>query len=284
MGMGRRKTENWIRTASKQENLVKIACVILAVLTIHALGSPQPSKNNISLVGPDLSGESRPASTHKPKPPKRPPVSTPLLMSWHGPVQPVSLPPNVAPVFYKVPTTDPVVFVGIDDGVWKNPETLKWLSEHHLPFSMFLYNGVINNNYGYFAKLQAAGMDVQNHTLSHPLMSKLNLDQQKAEICGAADTYGLIFGRRPTLFRPPYGDYNDITRQAAAECGMRAIVMWHATIEGGTVHFQDNLTSLQPGDIILMHFRPELLQDIQTLSRQLQKDRLQIGRLEDWIK
>lgn len=228
-----------------------------------------------------------PKSEIKPEPIRAPQAiktSPFLLMQWRGPVEPQFAAPNAAQVVYKIPTVDPIVFVGIDDGVTQSLETLDWLASHHLPFTMFLYNGVVKDNYQYFAKLQAAGLTVENHTLSHSRLSKLNLDQQKAEICGAADTYAQVFGHRPTLFRPPYGAFNDITRQAAAECGMRAIVMWHATVDKGAMHFQDNIGHLEPGDIVLMHFRPELLQDIQVLTAQMQKDKLRIGRLEDWLK
>ncbi|MBI5906608.1 polysaccharide deacetylase family protein [Candidatus Saccharibacteria bacterium] len=288
MATGRKSAGRKIfRIVSRQKNLVVIVVAIMVGLSIKLANGSQnhmPHRTESVLA---LQTSVHPKHEVRPEPIKAPQVTkTPplLLMQWRGPVEPQFVPPNAAQVVYKVSTTDPVVFVGIDDGVAQSPETLDWLTGHHLPFTMFLYNGVIKDNYQYFAKLQSAGLTVENHTLSHPQLPKLNLDQQKAEICGAADTYAQVFGRRPTLFRPPYGAFNDITRQAATECGMHAIIMWHATVDKGAMHFQDNIGHLESGDIVLMHFRPEFLQDIQVLTAQAQKDKLRIGRLEDWLK
>ncbi len=187
-----------------------------------------------------------------------------------------------APVVHKVPTTEPVVFLGIDDGWTKSPETQSWLLDHRLPFTLFLTDAAIKNNYEYFGRLQAAGLTIEDHTLTHPNLTKLSLEQQKTEICGTADIYQTVFGSRPTLFRPPYGAYNEATLQAAAACGMKAIVLWRAIVKSGVVQFQ-NGTALEPGDIVLMHVRPEFIQDIQAFMNQVAKDHLQVGRLEDWL-
>jgi len=276
-----------IKIISRQKNLVVIVVIVIVGFSLIHKDSPRNHTPNRTEPIFALQTSAYPQHGVEPEPIRAPhaiKTSPLLLMPWRGPVEPQSTPPNAAQVVYKVSTTDPVVFVSIDDGVVQSPEILDWLTRHHLPFTMFLYNGVIKDNYQYFAKLQAAGLPVENHTLNHPHLPKLNLDQQKTEICGAADTYAQVFGRRPTLFRPPYGAFNVDTRQAAAECGMRAIVMWHATVDRGVMHFQDDIGHLEPGDIVLMHFRPEFLQDIQVLTNQVQQDKLRIGRLEDWLK
>ena len=213
-------------------------------------------------------------------------TSQPAITAWRGPVQPLSVSSSggLAPVVLKIPTTEPVVFVGIDDGWIQTPDELDWLASHHLPFTLFLTNNGIKNDYGFFQKLQDAGMTIQDHTLSHPHLAKLNFDQQKTEICQTADIYQSVFGRRPTLFRPPYGEYNDDTRRAAASCGIKAVVMWHVVIgTGGDVQYQSVNHHLQPGDIVLMHFRPEFLADVKALSKEVEQNHLQIGRLEDWL-
>ncbi len=192
--------------------------------------------------------------------------------------------PALIPVLYQIKTSQPLIFLGIDDGVTQSSATLAWLTNQKLPFTLFLTDEEISNNYGYFAQLQGAGMSIQNHTLSHPDLNKLTLEQQTTEICGAADKYQVVYGQRPTLFRPPYGSFNDLTRQAATDCGMRAIVMWHAKVNNGSVQFQDGKTHLEPGDIVLMHFRPEFPKDIEAFTKQAKQDGLQIGRLEDWIQ
>lgn len=210
----------------------------------------------------------------------------PSVSVWQRPVVPT--PPSVnqstaVPVITRIETNEPVVFLGIDDGWDKSQEAKDWLMSHHFPFTLFLTNDAIKDNYSYFQDLQRVGMTIEDHTLTHPDFTNLSLDQQKAEICGAADAYQSIFGHRPTIFRPTYGTPTAATDDAASQCGMHAIVMWSAKVNGGSMQFQDDHTSLMPGDIVLMHFRPEFLQDMQAFMNQVQKDNLQIAHLEDWL-
>ena len=190
---------------------------------------------------------------------------------------------NLAPVVWRIPTDQPVVFLGIDDGWIQSPEILDRLESHSLPFSIFVTNDAAKRNYEYFMRLQSADMTIENHTLHHPVMTKLNLEQQKAEICATSDIYASVFGRRPTLFRPPYGKYNADTQQAAATCGMKAIIMWQARVEAGSMQFQKS-DHLRSGDIVLMHFRSSTVADLEAFVKEVEDHHLKIGRLEDWLR
>lgn len=209
------------------------------------------------------------------------PLPPPELL-WQGPIQPIVIPPGTTPVLYKIPISQSVVFLSIDDGWAKPADAQKWLISHRLPFSLFLTDDAAKSNYDYFQKLQSVGMTVENHTLHHPRLNKLSSTRQQAEICGAASIYERVFGRRPVLLRPPYGLMNDATIQAAGACGMRAVVMWHANVENGTMRYQEG-DHLLPGDIVLMHFHSNMTADLQAFFNQVRQDHLQIGRLEDWI-
>ena len=203
---------------------------------------------------------------------------------WHGPIQPVDIPAGNPPVIYSIPTSQPVVFLTIDDGWIKTDEIQKWLLGHRLPATLFLINDAIKSNYDYFKALQNAGMSVEDHTLTHPNLAKVRLARQQAEICGAADTYQAVFGHRPTLLRPPYGSFNAATIQAAGRCGMRAVVMWRVVVNKGAIYFQSDHTQLEPGDIVLMHFHPEFLEDMNVFVNEANRAHLQIGHLEDWLQ
>ena len=214
----------------------------------------------------------------------QPRSALPHLMPWRGPVKPLPTEPNAAAVIHEIPTTDPVVFLTIDDGVTQTPEIADLLTSQRLPFTLFLDDHAVRNDYGYFARLQNAGMSIQNHTVNHARLKKLTFEQQKAEICGVSDIFANVFGQRPTLFRPPYGQFNDDTRRAVLECGMKAIVMWRSVVESGQVYFQFDKTHLEAGDIVVMHFTPNFPKDMEAFINQAQKDHLRIGRLEDWLK
>lgn len=278
----------FLNTANLQRFLIAVAFWVLVLLSAQGIhdSQTQPIHHSGRIISMSLSLTPSNSRAIGGRPLFRTePTTQPAITAWRGPIQPVIIQPSdKVPVFLRIPTTEPVVFVGIDDGWIQSPQALKWLTQHHLPFSLFLtYNG-IKNDFAYFKKLQNAGMIIEDHTLSHPHLAKLNLDQQKAEICGTADVYKSVFGQRPTLFRPPYGEYNDVTRSAAASCGMKALVMWHSVIgTGGEVQFQDKNNHLQPGDIVLMHFTPQFLADIKVFAQQAAANHLQIGRLEDWL-
>ncbi len=72
-------------------------------------------------------------------------------------------------------------------------------------------------------------MAIENHTLTHPDLRTLGLEDRKAEICGASKAIGKNIGTKPELLRPPFGSYNAATLTAAQQCGLRAVVLWTAS-------------------------------------------------------
>jgi peptidoglycan/xylan/chitin deacetylase (PgdA/CDA1 family) len=190
---------------------------------------------------------------------------------------------GMVPVFYQVETNKPVVFLTIDDGSVKDPAAISFMKQRHLIASLFLNDSKISDNYPYFKELQSAGNPIENHTVNHHDLTKLSYAQQKKEICDNADKFATVFGRRPKLFRPPYGAFNNDSRRAAADCGMTALIHWHAKANGGSMQYQRG-DKLQPGDIVLMHFRKEVVADLTAFTEAAQKAKLQTVLLEDWIR
>ncbi len=177
--------------------------------------------------------------------------------------QPVSLPPTgSAPVFSRIPTTNKVIFLGIDDGLVKDPAVADLLKQANIPFTMFLVQGEADAGADYFRQLQEYGGVVESHTINHPDLTKVSSGQLQNEVCGTLDDYQTLFGRRPTLFRPPYGSTNANVQAVAASCGYKAVVLWKGSTNDGRFDLQDG-TQLTPGDIVLMHFRTDLLVDLQ---------------------
>jgi peptidoglycan/xylan/chitin deacetylase (PgdA/CDA1 family) len=183
---------------------------------------------------------------------------------------------------YQVATHDPVVFVTIDDGFTRDPNVVDFVRTHQWPVSAFIIGSVAHQAPGYFRALQSAGATIEDHTDNHPDLPKLSADQQRAEICGPRNTYGTLVGATPTLLRPPYGNYDDTTRHAAAQCGIATMVLWNATMQDGNLQIVGRST-FRAGDIVLLHFRPSLLHDLQTLSTMFAAAHLRVVRLEDYV-
>ena len=57
--------------------------------------------------------------------------------------------------------------------------------------------------------LSDAGNEVMNHSSTHPHMTKIPREDMLKQITGCDDKIEKITGKRPILFRPPYGDYNN---------------------------------------------------------------------------
>ncbi|MEU7071037.1 polysaccharide deacetylase family protein [Streptomyces narbonensis] len=165
---------------------------------------------------------------------------------------------GLPPVFTTVPTKEKVVFLTIDDGAEKDPELLRMMKDLRIPYSAFLSDYVVKDDYGYFARMQKSlesGVALHNHTLNHRYLPGLSYKQQKREICGMQDVIEKRFGKRPPLFRPPYGNYNEDTLRAAKSCGVKAVPLWASEAFPDHMEWREWDRDLHPGDIVLTHFR-----------------------------
>jgi peptidoglycan/xylan/chitin deacetylase (PgdA/CDA1 family) len=196
------------------------------------------------------------------------------------------LPPIVdglAPVLTKVPTEQKVVFLTIDDGAVQRDSDLALLKQSGIKASLFLAHKFIAEKPAFYLKYTAAGHLIENHTMTHNLgFIQLSYEAQKAEICSMADFAEQQYGRRPVFFRPPGGPYTQATRQAVAACGLKAIVEWEAKANAGGMDYQMG-AGLRPGDIVLMHFRPEFPQDLAAVLKAQKAAGLKVVLLEDYL-
>ena len=191
---------------------------------------------------------------------------------------------GVPPVITNFHTVNPVVFLTIDDGAFKDASVVQMIKDNHIKASLFLAKTFISNNPNFFKQITDLGSLIEDHTISHDTnMGKdMTYQQQKDEICGMADYEAQIYGRRPIFFRPPGGAYSATMLQAAGACGMRAVVTWIAKANGGSMQYQIG-DHLRPGDVVLMHFRPEFKQDMQAFINAQNAAGLHTELLEDWI-
>ncbi|WP_445401709.1 polysaccharide deacetylase family protein [Streptomyces sp. LE64] len=162
---------------------------------------------------------------------------------------------GLPPVFTTIPTRDKVVFLTIDDGADKDPALIRMMEELQVPYTAFLSDYLVKEDYGYFRAMRDAGVTLNNHTLTHPYLPGLSYAQQKQQICGMQDVIQKQYGTRPTVFRPPYGNYNADTLRAAESCGIRHVPLWNEEVFADRWEYREWDRSLHPGDIVLTHFR-----------------------------
>ena len=58
--------------------------------------------------------------------------------------------------------------------------------------------------------------------------------------------------------------------------------LWKETMAEGQIHTQGG-KPIQPGDIVLLHFRPDLYDNLTALFAQLDLQGLSVARLEDYL-
>ncbi|MFH9010610.1 polysaccharide deacetylase family protein [Streptomyces sp. NPDC017943] len=196
---------------------------------------------------------------------------------------------GLPPVVDRVATRDPVVFLTYDDGAERDPRFVDLVRERRLPVSLFLTDSVVGPGYAHFARLRGVGASLQNHTLDHPALRGLPYAGQRAEICGQQHKLRARFGVRPRLFRPPYGTYDTTTLRAAADCGIRAVVLWRVSLDGdGELDYRRGARRLRPGDIVSVPSGDTdsltLAERTRSLLREIDRRGLRVGRLEDHLE
>jgi peptidoglycan/xylan/chitin deacetylase (PgdA/CDA1 family) len=207
--------------------------------------------------------------------------------------QPVPAPPadmrpapkiGPATLIYKVETTDPVAFLTIDDGGYRDPAMADVLKRNGIKATMFVTEKYARQDPAFFARLRdATGSSIENHSATHANLKGKPADQQAAEIGPVSEHYAGEFGRRPRLFRPPFGNSDDITLQAAGEAGAKYVVNWGSEIKHGKVHFSGP-REFRPGSIVLMHFTPNFEADVNAFVAQARLNGLTPALLTDYLK
>ena len=75
----------------------------------------------------------------------------------------------------------------------------------------------------YAKKIVAAGHELGTHSKTHPYMSKMSVEAIKSELTSSSLAIEKTTGQKPSLFRAPYGDYNDNVILTAKNLGLYTI-------------------------------------------------------------
>ncbi|MFF5211534.1 polysaccharide deacetylase family protein [Streptosporangium sp. NPDC000396] len=252
-------------------------------------------------------GARDPAAGRTPAPSASPspagPPGPPGVLPGRGEVGRIPRPSDgLPPVISSIPTRRKVVFLTIDDGWEQDPGFLAQVRKRRIPITAFVTRDAVEargaadptaqggrflgaGKWNYVRDLRDAGAVIENHTLTHPNLPTLGYERQKAEICGTSRLIRKHTGGPPTLFRPPFGNQNTLTRKAAKACGIDALLLWTATVQpGGKIAYQVPDKRLRPGDVLLLHFRPGLSRDFRILVNKIKRRGFLLGNLHAYLK
>ena len=147
------------------------------------------------------------------------------------------------------------------DAAWdadKTPFILDTLDKYNVKATFFLCGVWVKQYPDYVKEIARRGHEIGNHSLTHPHMSRMDTIAIQKELSDLDDMLQELTGKRSTLFRAPFGEYNDTVIKAAHEVGYEVIqwsrdtVDWKKDRSAQTI-LDGVLKKLQSGDIILCH-------------------------------
>ena len=138
-------------------------------------------------------------------------------------------------------------------------EFLAMLDRQDVKVTFFMTGFGVADHPDEVLKLLEHGHELANHSYSHPHMTEIaELRVMRKEIRTTNRLIEELTGVQPTLFRPPYGDYDRFVSAMALGEGC-ATVMWTNDakdwVEGATVNsiYRNIIRNPAPGNIILAH-------------------------------
>lgn len=160
---------------------------------------------------------------------------------------------------YNVDTEEKVLSISFD-AAWGSANTegiLEILDRYDVKTTFFLVGFWAEKYPELVQELVARGHEVGNHSATHPHMSQLSAAQIREELRKASDLVESITGKPTTLFRPPYGEYNDTVVRVSREEGYEC-VQWNVDSLDWKNLGTDNMVQkctkeVNPGDIVLFH-------------------------------
>lgn len=190
------------------------------------------------------------------------PVSVPALPT-PTPAPPPPPPPATPRLIYSGPPARNVFYITIDDGWYPNNDVLALMQRQHIPITTFLLSDAAATHVDFWKAFIAAGGEIEDHTINHPYMTKVNAATEDMQWSVAAQRLHALLGVTPLIGRPPYGDWNSQVVASAGRAGLHCVVMWNATMNSG--HLATSGGPLRPGSIVLFHWTADVYQNLQTI-------------------
>ena len=160
---------------------------------------------------------------------------------------------------YSVERDDKVISISFDAswGADKTIPILDILDQYDVKTTFFLVGNWVDKYPEMVQEIFRRGHEIGNHSDTHAHMSQLSEQGIRDELRTMSDKVEKLTGVRPTLFRPPYGDYNDrVIRVSRAE-GYEAVQWSIDSLDWKDRGTQDIIKQctyrVDNGDIVLFH-------------------------------
>ena len=162
---------------------------------------------------------------------------------------------------YCVQTDKPQVALSFD-AAWGNEDTaqiMDILAKHNIKVTFFMTGGWVESFPEDVKYIASQGHDLGNHSENHKNMSQLSDEEIRSELQKVHDKVKTLTGQDMTLFRPPYGDYDDQVVTVSRDMGYYPVqwdvdsLDWKDYGTESIIKTVLNHKHLGNGSIILMH-------------------------------
>lgn len=126
---------------------------------------------------------------------------------------------------YSVETEEKKVAISFDCawGVDYTDTLLDIMEKNDVRCTFFAVEFWVKKHPEYVKKIVDAGHEMGTHSRTHPYMSTLSKEKITDELTTSKTAIEEITGQKVTLFRPPYGDYNNLLIDTCNEMGLYPI-------------------------------------------------------------
>lgn len=166
--------------------------------------------------------------------------------------------PRLVPI-YSVDTDEKKVAISFDTawGADKTLRIIEILKEYNVNATFFMV-GFWAEDYPDMVKaVSDAGIEIGTHSNTHPDFTTLSESQMKLELETSINTIKAITGKEITLFRSPYGAYNNTSINVASSMGLKTIQWSVDTLDWkgykGVDICERVMSKVDNGSIILCH-------------------------------
>lgn len=128
---------------------------------------------------------------------------------------------------YSVERTDKKLSISFDCA-WGTEHTdaiLKALDDFGVKCTFFAVEFWVKKYPDYAKKIVEKGHRLETHSATHSHMAKLSKEDIRAELTASSTAIEEATGVKPTLFRPPFGEYDDLLVDTAREEGFE-VIQW----------------------------------------------------------
>lgn len=108
-------------------------------------------------------------------------------------------------------------------GAERTGRILEILREHDIKTTFFITGFWIAEYPEHLKKISDEGHEIGNHTATHPHLNSLTAEQIRQELKEVERMIKEVSGQQPTLFRPPFGEYNNTVITVAEDLGYKTI-------------------------------------------------------------